>query len=127
MASAPVQAVKNVVNSAVSTVTGAAASTSPTQELTEAESTTDTSGVVSPASKDAKSLERKLSLRPDRSELVEKNILKNSNAAPSLQAAQAELARARLEDQLESKLQARPTPEELVKEGILSKDEIPGA
>jgi len=72
-------------------------------------------------------LDKLLTSRPDRKELVEKNILKNSNVAPSLQAKQAELERSQLENKLDQKLQARPSPEELVKEGILKKDEVPTA
>ncbi|KIJ49484.1 hypothetical protein M422DRAFT_27850 [Sphaerobolus stellatus SS14] len=70
-----------------------------------------------------KKLERKLSLRPEKQDLVDKNILKDSNVAPSLQAAQAELQRSQLEDKLDYALQHRPKPEELVKGGILKEDE----
>ncbi|KAG8910524.1 hypothetical protein FRC01_006287 [Tulasnella sp. 417] len=106
-------AVKSAVSSAVDTVTGATTTNEPAQ--TEGE--TDESPQVGDAKQ---KLERKLSLRPEREELVERNILKNTNVAPSLQAAQADLERARLENALEHKLQARPKVDELVKEGILN-------
>ncbi|CCM00405.1 uncharacterized protein FIBRA_02435 [Fibroporia radiculosa] len=64
-------------------------------------------------------LERRLSLRPDKQDLVERNILKESNVAPSLQAAKDRLERSQLEDKLEHALQQRPKAEELVKDGIL--------
>jgi len=124
--SAPVETIKNAVSSAVSAVSNAVAP--GTAEPTAGdEGAKDESSVMSPGSPETrKAMERKLSLRPERNELVEKNILKNTSVAPSLQAAQAELERAQLEDQLESKLQRRPTVDELVKEGILNADEIPG-
>jgi len=70
-------------------------------------------------------LEKSLKQRPEKEELVEKNILKNSNAAPALQAAQAELQRSQLEDKLEYALQHRPNPAELVREHILQEGEVP--
>ncbi|GAA96103.1 uncharacterized protein L969DRAFT_17169 [Mixia osmundae IAM 14324] len=69
-------------------------------------------------------LESLLKNRPQRDELVDKNILKDSRVAPALQAAEAELARAQAKDTLEAKLQARPMPEELVQEGIAQKGEV---
>ncbi|KAF8514153.1 hypothetical protein JB92DRAFT_2719856, partial [Gautieria morchelliformis] len=65
-----------------------------------------------------KKLERKLSLRPEKKDLVERNILKGI-VAPALQAAQADLQRSQLEDKLDQALQQRPNAEELVKGGIL--------
>ncbi|KAG8906665.1 hypothetical protein FRB99_006366 [Tulasnella sp. 403] len=125
--SAPVEAVKNAASAAVETVKEAVTTPIDTS-APERRGSTDDSSVVSPTNTAARvKLERQLSHRPDVNELVEKNILKNPHVAPSLQAAQADLARAQLEDKLENKLQARPSPEELVKEGILQKDEIPGA
>jgi len=91
-----------------------------------AEGEKDQHPLLSPHDEVAKEkLEKLMGARPDRKELVDKNILKNSNVAPSLQAKQAELERSQLEDILENKLQARPSPDELVKEGILQKDEAP--
>ncbi|PHH80762.1 hypothetical protein CDD80_7299 [Ophiocordyceps camponoti-rufipedis] len=52
------------------------------------------------------SLENHLMHRPNRSELVDKNILPASSAAPGLQAHQKE----------------RPDPGELIKEGVLRED-----
>lgn len=76
------EAVKGAVSSVASTVTGAATTT--TEPETVADETTtaepDRSSVVHPASPQAKNLERKLSLRPDRSDLVDKNILKSTFA-----------------------------------------------
>jgi len=70
-------------------------------------------------------LERKLSQRPEKQELIDYNILPASNVAPALQAAQKELERSRLEDALDAKLKNRPGVEQLVMEGILQKDEAP--
>ncbi|KAH7321392.1 hypothetical protein B0I35DRAFT_213695 [Stachybotrys elegans] len=68
------------------------------------------------------SLENHLMHRPDRAELIEKNILPASTAAPSLQAQQRELEKHMLEDKLNDKISHRPTPEELIKEGVLHED-----
>lgn len=71
--SAPVEAVKSAVTSAINTVTGA-----PTEDA-PVESSKDEAPVLEPSSPDArKKLERKLSLRPEREELVERNILKST-------------------------------------------------
>ncbi|KAH8169077.1 RPEL repeat domain-containing protein [Sarocladium implicatum] len=68
------------------------------------------------------SLEAHLQSRPERSELVEKNILPESTAAPGLQAHQKELKRHMLEDQLNDKISHRPDPEALIKDGVLQED-----
>ncbi|KEY64245.1 hypothetical protein S7711_09038 [Stachybotrys chartarum IBT 7711] len=68
------------------------------------------------------SLENHIAHRPDRHELVEKNILPASNAAPGLQAHQRELEKAMLEDKLKDKISHRPSPEELIREGVLHQD-----
>ncbi|KAM4058036.1 RPEL repeat domain-containing protein [Hirsutella rhossiliensis] len=68
------------------------------------------------------SLENHLMHRPNRSELVDKNILPESSAAPSIQAHQRELQRNMLEDKLNDKISHRPDPEKLVKEGVLRND-----
>jgi len=86
-------------------------------------STTSPSASIAQSAKDG--LAKALSQRPEREELVERNILPDSNVAPSLMAARKELERSKLEDTLESKLKSRPALEELVKEGILNKDEVP--
>jgi len=70
-------------------------------------------------------LERMLAHRPDRDELVGRNILPSSNVAPALMAAQKELERNQLENALENKLKQRPDAQTLVKEGILPVDEAP--
>lgn len=84
--------------------------------------------VLSPASQEAKlKLEKSLKERPEKKDLVDRNILKDSSAAPALQAAQEKLQRAQLNDRLDHALQQRPKPEELVAGGILLKDEAPAA
>jgi len=124
--SAPIETIKNAVTSAVGAVTDAVAPA--TEPAPVAETHKDESPAMLPGSPETrKTMERKLSLRPERNELVEKGILKNTNVAPSLQAAQAELEKAQLENALQAKLQKRPTADELVKEGILTADEVPGA
>ncbi|KAJ8488920.1 hypothetical protein ONZ51_g3247 [Trametes cubensis] len=88
----------------------------------------------------AQKLEKSLAQRPDKHELIERNILKEMEAhahvfparvddsvAPSLQAAKEKLQRSQLEDKLEHALQARPKPEELVKGGILKETDAPPA
>lgn len=72
----------------------------------------------------ADSLLQGLSQRPDKEELVAKNILPETNVAPAIQAHQKELEKHMRADSLDKKLQARPTQGELVKEGIL-KGECP--
>ncbi|KAI0015706.1 RPEL repeat protein [Xylariomycetidae sp. FL0641] len=68
------------------------------------------------------SLEQRLKQRPDRAELVDKNILPASAAAPSLQEKQKELAKHMRADSLNDKISHRPSPEKLMKEGVLHDD-----
>ncbi|KAL2134315.1 hypothetical protein VTI74DRAFT_512 [Chaetomium olivicolor] len=68
------------------------------------------------------SLEYHLSHRPDRQELVEKNILPASTADPRIQAQQKELEKHMRRDSLNEKLAHRPSPEALIKEGVLHED-----
>ncbi|KAK4142838.1 uncharacterized protein C8A04DRAFT_37887 [Dichotomopilus funicola] len=68
------------------------------------------------------SLEFHLSHRPDRQELVNKNILPASTAAPGLQAHQKELEKHMRADSLNEKIAHRPSPEALIKEGVLHED-----
>jgi len=68
------------------------------------------------------SLEHHLSHRPERQELVDKNILPDSTAAPGLQAHQKELARHMRADSLNEKIAHRPSPEALLKEGVIHED-----
>ncbi|KAK0461415.1 uncharacterized protein EV420DRAFT_1531903 [Desarmillaria tabescens] len=71
-------------------------------------------------------LEKRLSERPDKNELVERNILKDDKGiAPALVAAKEKLQRSQLEDKLDHALQQRPKAEELVKGGILLASEAP--
>ncbi|KAG8698681.1 hypothetical protein FRC12_000800 [Ceratobasidium sp. 428] len=80
---------------------------------------------LSPTSAEAKlKLEKSLKERPEKKDLVDRNILKDSTAAPALQAAQERLQRAQLENKLEHALQSRPKPEELVNQGILNENEV---
>ncbi|CUA74450.1 hypothetical protein RSOLAG22IIIB_05560 [Rhizoctonia solani] len=81
---------------------------------------------LSPRTAQAKlKLEKSIKERPDKQDLVDRNILKDSKVAPALQAAQDKLQRAQLEDKLGKALEGRPKPEELVDHGILNKDEVP--
>jgi hypothetical protein len=124
MASNSVEAAKGVVNTITTAVTNAVSGNQEQPEQVHP----DESTTLSPKSTEARDkLERQLKERPDRKDLVDKNILKATNVAPALQAAQAELNRARLEDKLDHALQHRPKPEELVKEGILQAEEVPPA
>ncbi|KAI0769312.1 hypothetical protein BD413DRAFT_557398 [Trametes elegans] len=75
----------------------------------------------------AQKLEKSLAHRPEKHDLIERNILKDDSVAPALQAAKEKLQRSQLEDKLEHALQARPKPEELVKEGILKENDAPPA
>lgn len=68
------------------------------------------------------SLENHLLHRPERQELVDKNILPASTAAPGLQAQQKELQKHMRADSLNEKIAHRPSPEELIKEGVLHDD-----
>ncbi|KAI0048312.1 hypothetical protein FA95DRAFT_1099439 [Auriscalpium vulgare] len=68
------------------------------------------------------SLEKRLGQRPDRQELEGRNILKEGNVAPALQAAREQLQKSQLQDKLDQALLQRPKPEELVKGGILKGD-----
>ncbi|KAF5389407.1 hypothetical protein D9757_004316 [Collybiopsis confluens] len=71
-------------------------------------------------------LEKHLTQRPEKTDLVERNILKDDKGiAPGLVAAKEKLQRSQLEDKLGQALQQRPKPEELVKEGILFEGEVP--
>jgi len=70
-------------------------------------------------------LDKAISHRPEKQELVEKNILKDDNVAPALQAAKEQLQRAQLEDKIDHGLQSRPKADDLVKKGILQADEAP--
>ncbi|KAI9190344.1 hypothetical protein H9P43_001778 [Blastocladiella emersonii ATCC 22665] len=73
----------------------------------------------------SKALKGCLKKRPERQELMDKNILKaadNPNIDSSLAQAAEQLKRAQLSDALESRLQARPTPDQLP-ERLLKFDE----
>jgi len=76
-------------------------------------------------------LEGKLANRPDKAELIERNILKDDKGlAPALVAAKERLQRSQLEDQLAKAVASRPPREELEKSGILKgseEEEAPAA
>ncbi|KAI1209796.1 uncharacterized protein F4807DRAFT_467612 [Annulohypoxylon truncatum] len=77
---------------------------------------------IRPNNERRNSLEQHLKQRPDRSELVEKNILPASTAAPGLQEKQKELERHMRADSLNEKISHRPPPEKLISEGVLHED-----
>ena len=81
-------------------------------------------GSISPVER-RNSLEHHLQNRPQRAELVEKNILPASTAAPGIQANQRELEKSMRADTLNEKIAHRPTPDELIKKGVLNADEDP--
>ncbi|ROV95917.1 hypothetical protein VSDG_05124 [Cytospora chrysosperma] len=85
----------------------------------------DESSIARPDPARRNSLEKQLSHRPDRAELIEKNILPASSAAPSLLAQQKELQKHMRADSLNEKIAHRPSPDELIKKGLLSPDEDP--
>ncbi|GJE94891.1 RPEL repeat protein [Phanerochaete sordida] len=68
------------------------------------------------------SLEKRLNQRPEKKDLVDRNILKDDKVAPSLQAAKEKLERSQLEDKLGHALVQRPKREELEQQGILQPD-----
>ncbi|KAF7362017.1 hypothetical protein MVEN_00546900 [Mycena venus] len=75
-------------------------------------------------------LEDKLAKRPEKAELIERNILKDDKGlAPALVAAKEKLQRSQLEDQLAKAVASRPPREELEKSGILkdAEEETPAA
>jgi len=67
----------------------------------------------------ADTLERRLELRPDQHDLEDKNILKGSDVAPSLQATRAALEKEQLVDTLGHKLSERPDVAELQDKHII--------
>ncbi|KAA1127867.1 hypothetical protein PGTUg99_009586 [Puccinia graminis f. sp. tritici] len=83
----------------------------------------DTSDIGLSETEKTRKLEKLLAERPDKTELIEKNVLKPGNLDPSLQAKQAELSKNQLEDKLNAALAHRPEPEKLVQEGILTEEE----
>ncbi|GKT65037.1 RPEL repeat protein [Colletotrichum tofieldiae] len=82
----------------------------------------DETPISHPPGERKNSLENHLQHRPNRAELVEKNILPASNAAPSLIAHQKELEKHMRADSLNDKISHRPAPEDLIKEGVLKED-----
>jgi hypothetical protein len=68
-------------------------------------------------------LRKGLNQRPARDDLIQRNILPDSTAAPALQGHQRDLDLHMRADNLEKGLKGRPSPEELVKQGILQEGE----
>jgi len=68
------------------------------------------------------SLENHLMHRPERQELVEKNILPATTAAPAIVAQQKELEKHMRQDSLNEKIAHRPSPDDLLKKDILHDD-----
>jgi len=64
-------------------------------------------------------LEKQLTQRPDAQDLKNRHILLDTTAAPSLQAAQHELERQKIQDSLKKGLEGRPDRESLVERNIL--------
>ncbi|CAO3567581.1 unnamed protein product [Mortierella alpina] len=69
-------------------------------------------------------LDKFLQDRPSPEELIEKNILKDTNVEPALQQHNEEVKKARLEDALNSKLEHRPPPSELIDHNILHETQL---
>ncbi|KAK2855608.1 hypothetical protein FQN49_005018 [Arthroderma sp. PD_2] len=80
-------------------------------------STVDTP--TSPINERRNSLEKSLQYRPDAQDLKNRHILLDTTAAPSLQAAQQELARQKAADALKKGLEKRPDRDSLVERNIL--------
>ncbi|KAI1914168.1 hypothetical protein LOZ39_003166 [Ophidiomyces ophidiicola] len=74
---------------------------------------------LSPTAEQRSSLEKSLQRRPDPQELKDRHILLDTTAAPSLQAAQQELARHRAMDNLKRNLEKRPDRDSLIERNIL--------
>ncbi|OTA36859.1 hypothetical protein BTJ68_03721 [Hortaea werneckii EXF-2000] len=84
------------------------------------DATVDTAPITTNTLERRNSLEKGLAHRPEKEELVERNILAGGPAAPALQEKQRELEKHMRADSLEKQLSNRPKPEDLVKEGILN-------
>lgn len=67
-------------------------------------------------------MKKGLEKRPQREDLVERNILPDSTAAPAIVGQQRELEKHMRADSLNEKILHRPKPEQLLKEGILTED-----
>ncbi|KAF3480594.1 uncharacterized protein GIQ15_05941 [Arthroderma uncinatum] len=87
--------------------------------MSEAPANSTVEVTTSPISERRNSLERSLQYRPDAQDLKNRHILLDTNAAPSLQAAQQELARQKAADALKKGLEKRPDRDSLVERNIL--------
>ncbi|KUI70748.1 MKL/myocardin-like protein 2 [Cytospora mali] len=85
----------------------------------------DESSIARPDIARRNTLDKQLAHRPDRAELIEKNILPASSAAPGLLAQQKELQKHMRADSLNEKIAHRPSPDELIKKGVLNPNEDP--
>jgi len=70
-------------------------------------------------------LDKAIGHRPEKQDLVDRNILKDDRVAPALQAAKEQLQRAQLEDKIDQGLLTRPKADDLIKKGILQAEEAP--
>jgi len=69
--------------------------------------------------KKAQALERGLENRPDRDELIERNVMKEATVAPNLQAAKDRLEKEQIANNLKEGLKKRKRKEELVEAGVM--------
>jgi len=83
---------------------------------------TEGASAISDRDKIESQLDRQLQQRPSATDLKNRNILKDTNASPALQAAQNELQRLQLGSTLDKKLSQRPEAATLVKQNILQAD-----
>merc|ERR1711916_414809 len=72
----------------------------------------------------AKTLEKKLSMRPEKDDLENKNILKDDHVAPALQAAQESLKKEKIAQSLATKIAHRPDAEDLENKNILKDNSV---
>eukprot|EP01089_Gocevia_fonbrunei_P008572 TRINITY_DN2026_c0_g1_i1.p1 TRINITY_DN2026_c0_g1~~TRINITY_DN2026_c0_g1_i1.p1 ORF type:complete len:760 (+),score=307.47 TRINITY_DN2026_c0_g1_i1:53-2332(+) len=70
------------------------------------------------------SLEKKLIDRPDKKDLVDKNIMKEGNVHGALQAPQAALKKEKLAQKLDEKLDNRPQVQELIDRNVLKSNPV---
>eukprot|EP00158_Paraphelidium_tribonemae_P006758 Partr_v1_DN27961_c1_g1_i1_m11684 putative RPEL repeat protein len=69
-----------------------------------------------------KKIEEFVAKRPNKEELLDKNILKSGAVAPGLASKQSELEKSKVKDTINSHLTARPTTDHLVEQNVLMVD-----
>jgi len=99
-------AVLNPIATAKSVLTGEPAEATVSSPVAESPAPQPDETPIDPTNAKHR-LERQLSNRPEKQELVEKNILKNTNVAPALHAKQEDLKRAQIGDKIDNMLQNR--------------------